>query len=1065
MRALRERELEAERAKRGMVPDAADAASSADGGSGPLMLAPNGLPWRCAACRKPFEADADFFEFRCDAGCHVLLHLSGACRRHHAELYRKTHNCGAQLAFKPGMPCLTAVAAAGGGEDGGAACAGHGVLARQARAGEKGIVFDDREAVEKRQRAARAQALAEATARREAAEAATAAAAAAAEAVAAARAQRRAAMQQQTSQPAPSAAAEDEGDHDDVTLLGEGCAPVRVINRKAEAGEALVRGYCKACCLRVCPAQALTDCALARTGAAAEDAGDEQEVQAVRAVRCRCTPHVCVALPQALTDCATRACRGTALAIDVRLSAPRSHAREAAAAASFNAASWPLGGAWLPHANDTAQESSAAECAAAPREDAALAALRALICDAAATPFLLFEEVDFASLGDGGGGDDDDDGEAVRAWLHAKAAEVEACVAHVALFRPQRALAARCASAADAAALRALLDGQHGLRVQCLATMPDAAAIAAAAAPQRRFNPHAASFCPATAATTAAPTPSLADAAVAAAAVPGTHPQPALAPPHFAWANAQLVPMAPHMLQNCLRAGAFTLPASALAMRGAHGGVRPFPSPPPGGATALFLLDALTGGLHGVFCAIPTPPASAARAPAGEALHAFERRGEPGQPLPLRYAASALPSLRAVTGKAIALSGADATRLEMWMRAPRPPAMQLWAQAPAPLVLPPMMAMPSPFAASPFLMHQQAMPSAMAYWQSLPQTWHAAAGAQYGGGGFMPQMMMPQQHGWSQWAHQEEEEEEQEGQEWWYGEEEETAEEQTWPEDVAEEAAADEEQAEVAAAQEVGEGESWADRDQRFDAAEAPPTPRAERVVAPPSPPPPLPLPSPQLPLPLPLSSPPSPPLTASPERERVRAPLLPPRSAAAASSADDPFAALVAQHEADEALAQVMQTAEDAAARKAAAAPASFAAVAARAEDRLAAAAVPPLWRASGFAVPPLVPPPDVSAARPPAAVVTAWSSSADATPWPSSFVDLFPHLFPREAGADSAPPPAPSVLPPLVPPPAAAPSWLVPPLVPPATPSEVRPAGVAPRRMAPRPYRPPKDVPTSFA
>jgi hypothetical protein len=235
MCALHERELEAERAKRGMARDAADPA----GGSGALLLTPSGLPWRCAACRKPFEADADFFEFRCDAGCRVLLHLSGACRRHHAELFRKAHNCGAQLAYKPGMPCLTAVAAATSGEDGGAACVGRGVLARQAHAGAKGVLFDDREAAEKRQRAARAHALAEATARREAAEAAAAASAAAAEAVVVARAQRRAAMQQQTPQTATSAGADE--DRDDVALLREGCAPVRVINRKAEAGEAPVR--------------------------------------------------------------------------------------------------------------------------------------------------------------------------------------------------------------------------------------------------------------------------------------------------------------------------------------------------------------------------------------------------------------------------------------------------------------------------------------------------------------------------------------------------------------------------------------------------------------------------------------------------------------------------------------------------------------------------------------------------------------------------------------------------------------------------------------------------------
>jgi hypothetical protein len=458
---------------------------------------------------------------------------------------------------------------------------------------------------------------------------------------------------------------------------------------------------------------------------------------------------------------AALACSGVALAIELRLNAPRPHAREAAAATSFNDDSWPLAGAWLPQADDAPAESDAA-----PRGDVALAALRALICAAAATPFLLFEEVDYASLGSGDDGADDDD--AVRAWLHGKAAGIEALHAQPVLFRPQRALAARCASAADAAALRALLHEQHGLRVQCLAAMPDVTAIAsavaaadaaakAAAAPQRSFNPHAASFCPAAAATTTAAPPSTLAAvtaaavtAAAAASVPAPRaplpgapralppsPSPQLAWP---WSNAQLVPMAPQVLQSCLLAGTFTLPESALAMRGAHGGVRPYPSPPPGGATALFLLDVLTGTLHGVFCAIPTPPASAAHAPAGQTLHAFERRGEPGQPLPLRYAMSALPTLRGFSSKALALSGADAMRLETWMRTPSAPTMQLWPQAPVPMALPDMAMMPSGFAPSPFLMQQQQQQSAMSIW---PQYWqqqahHAGGGAEYGGGGFMP---------------------------------------------------------------------------------------------------------------------------------------------------------------------------------------------------------------------------------------------------------------------------------------------------------------------------------------
>jgi hypothetical protein len=191
MRALHTRDLDDERARREMR-DAVAGNSSGRVGSGALLLAPSGLPLRCGACRHTFDADADYFEFRCSAGCLVALHL-GACRRYHAELFRKAHN-GAVLHFKAGIPCLTALADA-------AACAGRGVSARQPAGGAKSVLFDEREAHEKRVRAAAAQAAAEAQQRR-AAQAAAAAAAAAA--VALSREERRAELQRRAARADPS---------------------------------------------------------------------------------------------------------------------------------------------------------------------------------------------------------------------------------------------------------------------------------------------------------------------------------------------------------------------------------------------------------------------------------------------------------------------------------------------------------------------------------------------------------------------------------------------------------------------------------------------------------------------------------------------------------------------------------------------------------------------------------------------------------------------------------------------------------------------------------------------
>jgi hypothetical protein len=316
--------------------------------------------------------------------------------------------------------------------------------------------------------------------------------------------------------------------------------------------------------------------------------------------------------------------------------------------------------------------------------------LRSLVCDTAATPFLLIEGVDFASHGE-------DDG-AVRCWLDGVAEAMGVVVAHTVPFREQGALVARCASALDATTLRSLLHGRAAhrmpLRIEFMAAMPDAAEVHAAAEAKAeaatvaerdgaedsfrlktslcrfwrtlgtchhgascRFAHGAEELC------TRAPL------LFAATSVAGFNPHaPEFLPPGAAaasassgcWFNAQVVPVTTAELQQCCSAAWFSLPMDALAMGGPHGGLRLGH----GFATALFLLDVDTGALHGLYYALEVTYDSVAP------FACFACRTPPGQPLLMQDVALSMPQLGAAWHGAVALSGEDAARIDAWMSSP-----------------------------------------------------------------------------------------------------------------------------------------------------------------------------------------------------------------------------------------------------------------------------------------------------------------------------------------------------------------------------------------------------------
>jgi hypothetical protein len=124
--ALREADMEALRASRGLATAAPDAAA-------PLpLLDTAGRPRLCATCRRMFDADAEYREFRCTLGCHIFMH-PGACSREFERRYAN-ENGGAKMSWVAGMKCLTALGDA-------EACDGTGLMCRNA-GGSRYVLFD-----------------------------------------------------------------------------------------------------------------------------------------------------------------------------------------------------------------------------------------------------------------------------------------------------------------------------------------------------------------------------------------------------------------------------------------------------------------------------------------------------------------------------------------------------------------------------------------------------------------------------------------------------------------------------------------------------------------------------------------------------------------------------------------------------------------------------------------------------------------------------------------------------------------------------------------------------------
>jgi hypothetical protein len=126
--ALREAEMEAMRAQHGLATAAPDAAA-------PLPLLDGvGRPRLCSTCRRLFDAESEYREFKCTAGCHIFLH-PGACSREFERRFAN-ENGGAKMQWVGGMRCLTDVADKG-------TCAGVGLMCRNA-GGSRYVLFEEK---------------------------------------------------------------------------------------------------------------------------------------------------------------------------------------------------------------------------------------------------------------------------------------------------------------------------------------------------------------------------------------------------------------------------------------------------------------------------------------------------------------------------------------------------------------------------------------------------------------------------------------------------------------------------------------------------------------------------------------------------------------------------------------------------------------------------------------------------------------------------------------------------------------------------------------------------------
>jgi hypothetical protein len=536
----REQEMRERRADAGIVDDATAVARGTQ-----FVLGDNGCHLRCAACRERIEEGKDYREFRCTAGCRVVLH-PGLCTK--SLTVSETGEKLSSNAWKLGMRCLTDMAQPGD-------CDGTGILARLT-GGAKMVYFEgkmkerDRKpqpppkqknppSISRKQKAAERAAAAEAAANggagggdgaapsEESAASAPAAPAAAApagpavpalsaEAAAAAaalaaqegltRKERRVPLQRPVVPEHPGARAPAVSSLPPEQLLARS-DPVKIIHRRAEeraeeeaeaeaARRAREERQAEEDAKAKKPKKQVLPVDIHYRDANAEDGQPPPQRRSEADVYEDPIQRPAAAAPASSASSAS--------SMASRLSGPATPSREAFP---------PLESA-SSASSDASSAMSSAQRAGAPTSlqaasGAGAAMLRSLLADAgaAATPFLLVEGLDFSDFPRGEAG--------ALKWLRDAGGSWH--IAGFEAFPTLRAAALRCDSPPDATGLRLLLRqrrlGGREMRVDHLTRWPDAAAVRAADASER----DAAAAAQRTAAAAAAEAEKVAKATAAAA--------------------------------------------------------------------------------------------------------------------------------------------------------------------------------------------------------------------------------------------------------------------------------------------------------------------------------------------------------------------------------------------------------------------------------------------------------------------------------------------------------------------------------------------------------------------
>ena len=513
----RDQEMRERRAEAGIVDDATAVALGTQ-----FVLGDNGCHLRCAACRGRIEEGKDYREFRCTAGCRIVLH-PGMCTK--SITVPETGEKLASNAWKLGMRCLTDMAQPGD-------CDGTGILARLT-GGAKMVYFEgkmkerDRKpqpapqaknppSVSRKQKAAERAAAAEAAANggalggdgaapSEAAAAAAAAPAAAApagpavpalsaEAAAAAaalaaqegltRKERRVPLQRPVIPEHPGARAPAVSSLPPEQLLARS-DPVKIIHRRAEER-----------------AEEEAEAEAARRAREERQADEDAKAKKPKKQVLPVDIHYRDANaddgqppPQRRSEAdayedpisrpaaaAPAASASSASSMASRLAVPATPSRDAfpplpsAESALSDASSVTSATSVLAHA-----QRAGAPTSLQAASGAGAAMLRSLLADAgaAATPFLLVEGLDFADFPRGEAG--------ALKWLRDAGGSWH--IAEFEAFPTLRAAALRCDSPPDATGLRLLLRqrrlGGREMRVDHLMRWPDAPAVRAADAAER----------------------------------------------------------------------------------------------------------------------------------------------------------------------------------------------------------------------------------------------------------------------------------------------------------------------------------------------------------------------------------------------------------------------------------------------------------------------------------------------------------------------------------------------------------------------------------------------------